>query len=155
VQFFYGRKNNKKSFGGRNILTLLEMFSILAHRKSRGRIAMAFERWTKRRRIYAPMAALWARGHIGFNVGAVEKYDLKRFTYAVLFYDPDTERIGIKFTAEENETGSVKIVHRSQGASISARLFLEYYNVKPTETKQYTFSYDKDNDLYVIDLKNK
>jgi len=114
---------------------------------------MAFVRFTKSGRGYTPKAAIWTRGQIGFNRGAVEKFSLKDFKYAVLFFDKDNKKVGIKFTNDPTEEGANKLVFSKTGAFISARAFLDYYDIPRGETKRYDIYYDDENDLYVFNLE--
>jgi hypothetical protein len=116
---------------------------------------MAFERFTRTRtRVSTPKASIWSRGQIGFNQGATEKFNLTSFDYAVIFYDKDTKRVGIRFTKDENEEGATKIIKRpSGGVSFSATAFLNVYGIDHSETRTYNVEYDEENELYVIDLK--
>lgn len=116
---------------------------------------MTFERFTKTRgRAYTPKASIWSRGQLGFNQGAIEKFNLKDYDYAVLFYDREAKKIGVKFTNDNSEEGVVKVVRRpTGGASISAKAFLVHYEIAHSETKKYDVEYDRDNDLYVITLR--
>lgn len=114
---------------------------------------MAFQRFTKTRsRGYSPKASIWSRGQIGFNQGAVEKFKIAEFDYAILFYDPDTQKIGISFTNNEKEEGATKISQRATGASISARAFLDFYEIEHSKTKKYDIEYEEKDNLYVMQL---
>lgn len=115
---------------------------------------MAFQRFTKTRsRGYTPKASIWSRGQIGFNQGAVEKFKIAEFDYAILFYDPDTRKIGVSFTNDGKEEGATKISKRATGASISASAFLDCYEIDHSKTKKYDIEYDEREKLYVMKLQ--
>ena len=112
---------------------------------------MAFERFTKTGRGYAPKASIWSRGQIGFNRGAVERYNLKNYDYAVFFYDKENKEIGVKFTNNPAEEGANKIMKSQSGIFMSAKAFLDYYAIPYNkERKKYDVKYDQENDLYVF-----
>ena len=113
---------------------------------------MGFERFTKIGRGYRPKVSIWSRGQIGFNQGAVEKFDLQKYKYVVFFYDKENKRIGFKFTNDENEEGISKISLRKTGTSASARSFLGYYSIDHEKTKSYNIKFDEDSNLYTIEL---
>lgn len=113
---------------------------------------MSFEKFTKTGRGYAPKVSIWTRGQIGFNQGAVERYGISNYEYAVLYYDREHKQIGISFTNDPNEEGINKIVKGKTGAFLSAKSFLDYYNVDRSENKKYDIVYDETNKLYVIQL---
>lgn len=115
---------------------------------------MAFIKFTKTRsRIDTPKASIWSRGQIGINHSAVVEYGIDSFRYAVLYYDEESNLIGIEFTENKNAEGAVKLVFRkSSGISFSARAFLKTFKIDYSETRRYEFEYDKANKLYVINL---
>jgi len=115
---------------------------------------MAFEKFVKTGRGYAPKISIWKGGQIGFNQGAVTRLDIKSFEYAVLFYDKNEQKIGIRFTNDPEE-GANKIAKGQTGAFISAKAFLDYYGIDHSKTERYGFFYDEANKLYVIDLKRR
>jgi len=115
-------------------------------------VKMAFERFTRTGRGYKPKVSIWSRGQIGFNQGAVERFELKNYKYAILFIDAETSRIGIKFTNDENEEGITKLTKRAGGISFSARAFLDFNDIDYSKTTRYNVDYDKEDELYIIQL---
>lgn len=89
---------------------------------------MAFERFVKSKRSFKPKITLRGNGQIGLNLGAVELYGLSSYQYAVLFFDPERNLIGIKLT-NEKEDGAAKLNVRQSSAAISGKAFLNYYRV--------------------------
>jgi len=119
---------------------------------------MAFEKFTKPgSRIGTPKAAIWSSGQIGFNQGAVKEFNLSKYNYAILYYDRDSNIIGVEFTNDEKAEGAHKLIGRkgSTGTSFSAIAFLKNYKIDFGETIQYDLTYDKENGLYVFDLKQQ
>ncbi len=114
---------------------------------------MAFERYVKSGRIYRPFASIWLRGQIGINQGAVERFKIKDYKLAVLFYDKEIERIGIRLTNDENEEGATTITQGKTGVVISAVSFLDFYGIDHSDTRKYPIDYNENENLYVIDLK--
>ena len=115
---------------------------------------MAFERFTRKRaRTDAPKASIWSRGQIGFNYAATDEYKLDKFKYAVLYYDRETNRIGIEFTNDRNAEGTSKVIHRKgAGVSISALAFLRHYKINFSATTTHNLIHDDKSGFYVIDL---
>ena len=116
---------------------------------------MAFEKYVKSTRIYRPYASIWSRGQIGLNQGAVERFKMKDYKFAVLFFDKDTERIGIKLTNNENEEGATTAIKGNTGIIISAASFLEHYNIDHKTLRKYPIDFDQKEELYIIDLKEE
>ena len=113
---------------------------------------MAFERFTQTGRSFAPKVSIWSRGQIGFNNGAVTRYDLGKFDYVIFMFDKDEQKVGLLFTTDKAEPGAVKLNKRTAGISVGAKSFLDYCGIDYSTTKQYELSHDKENDLYVISL---
>jgi hypothetical protein len=114
---------------------------------------MPFEKFTKTGRVYIPKASIWSRGQIGLNQGAIEKFNLDDFNFAVLYYDHDEKKIGIQFTNEKGE-GAIKLTKRKGGGtSISANAFLGYYDIEHATTKKYDVALDEESGFFVIQLK--
>ena len=114
---------------------------------------MAFEKYVKNGRMKRPFASIWLRGQIGIGKGASEDYKLKNYTFAVLFYDTNMHRIGIKVTNDENEDGAKMMTHGKTGVVISARSFLCFYHIDHRVTRTYALDYNDNENLYVIDLQ--
>ena len=115
---------------------------------------MAFEKYTARGRSYAAKVSIWARGQIGFSQGAVRRLGLQSFMYVVMYYDKDSNKIGLSFTNDENEEGIAKMRVRENGATFMAKSFLDYYDIDYKQNRQYDIAQDEESKLYVIDLNN-
>lgn len=114
---------------------------------------MAFEKYVKSGRTYKPMVSLWSRGQIGFNHGAVQRFkDITNHKFAVLYFDEDTQRIGIKLTDNENDDGITSIIKGKTGVIISAASFLDNFKIDHTTTRKYPVEFDADEQMYIIDL---
>ena len=104
-------------------------------------------------RIGKPQVSIWSRGQIGLNQGAMKRFKLKDFTYAIILYDEDTRKVGIRFTNDEDSPGIIKLVKRgSGGVSFSAVSFLNHYGIQFSKTTKYYLTHDKNNELYAFDL---
>ena len=77
---------------------------------------MAFERFTKSGRGFKPKASIWQRGQIGFNHGAVERFELAKYKFIILYYDKKENKVGFQFTNDEKEDGINKLTVRKTGA---------------------------------------
>ena len=115
---------------------------------------MAFKRFERTgARGYTPKLSIWTSGQIGINQGAIDRYKLDKYGFIVLYYDSDNKKIGLEFTNDGAEKGTIKLITRPTGGySFSARSFLGINDIDYSETKQYDLYYDKDNNLYVADL---
>jgi hypothetical protein len=111
---------------------------------------MAFERFTDVGRVFRPRASLRSNGQIGFNHGAVKRFEMEKFSHAVLFYDAETKRIGIHLTNDKDEAGASTLITRNKNGTLSARAFLEFHQLTPRTTTQYDIARDTATGMLVI-----
>ncbi len=115
---------------------------------------MAFVKFTQTGQRFRPKISIWEGGQIGFNQGAMKRFGLDNFQYAILFFDQEKNRIGIKFTNEDKEEGIIKFNHRKTGGVISGKAFLDFYGIDYSKTiKNLDLVFDTENELYVINLE--
>jgi len=113
---------------------------------------MAFERFTDVGRVFKPRASLRSNGQLGFNHGSVKRFNMDKFSHAVLFFDVENNRVGIKLTNDKDEDGACTLITRGGNGTISARSFLEYYGLTPKKTAQYDIASDKETGYLVIEV---
>jgi hypothetical protein len=111
---------------------------------------MAFERFTEVGRVFRPRASLRSNGQIGFNHGCVKRFEMAKYTHAVLFYDAETNRIGVELTNNKEEPGAAALITKNGNGTVSARAFLEYYRLTPKKTTQYDIEREPDSGMLII-----
>jgi len=112
-----------------------------------------FEKFTQTGQRFNPKVSIWKKGgQISFNQGAIDRFQLKNYQKAVLYFDREGRRIGIYFTNDEKEPGIIKFKIRKTGGVISGKSFLEFYGIDYSKTKTYDVVFDQENKLYVINL---
>lgn len=97
---------------------------------------------------------------IGFPTQFSIDNGIKKFKYAVLFYDKSSKAIAIQFTNNESETNKFTLIqYEKYGASVIARSFFKVNNI---DTEKYHGRYkwkiveiDNIGSVYVIELNNK
>ena len=95
---------------------------------------------------------------LGLPTQFYNENDIKRFKYAILFWDKENKAIGIHFNNEKEEKSSFSVIHSNNyGANVIIRSFLKANNIDP---KKYAGRYNwrKQNlegvgDIYIIELK--
>ena len=112
---------------------------------------MAFERFTLTGKSYRPKISIRSNGQIGFNQGAIERFGLNNYKFAVLFYDRDQKIIGIKLT-NQDEDGACTLQVRKSNAAISAKAFLDYFDINYSKTKRYDAKYDEQEKMITAEL---
>jgi hypothetical protein len=113
---------------------------------------MAFERFTEVGRIFRPRASIRSNGQLGFNHGCVKRFDMDKFSHVVLFFDPETARIGIKLTNEKDELGACTLITHAGSGTVSARGFLECYSLALKKTTQFDIERDKETGYLVMEV---
>lgn len=101
---------------------------------------------------------------IGFPTQFCKENNIKRYKYAILFYDANQNAIGIKFSNDDSESGKITINHSAYyGGHINANGFFKSHRIN---TKRFSGRYDyekkklrplgidEDGDLFVITLKD-
>lgn len=114
---------------------------------------MGFEFFRESGRGYRPRASIRKQGQIGLNQGAVKRFEIEGGDYVILGFDKDAKKVALKVTKDSSEKGAQKIVVKDGSASISAKSFLEYFEIGyQDETRQYDVNYDDESKLIVIDI---
>lgn len=96
---------------------------------------------------------------LGFPTKFSDDNEVKKFKYAVLYFDKQSKAIGIQFINNEEEPNKFTIIKSDKyGASIVAQSFFKVNNI---DTKKYHGRYnwktiDQENvgKLFVIELDN-
>jgi hypothetical protein len=113
---------------------------------------MAFEKFTEKARSFRPKLSLRANSTIGLNAPAVTKFNLKEVKCVTLYYDREARRIGIQPAGDSSEEGAHPLNVGKTGAWISARRFLDYFELTTGETKRYDVSWDEDDKMIVAQI---
>jgi hypothetical protein len=111
---------------------------------------MAFERFTESGKGFRPRISIRPSGTIGINDSALKKFNLKSFGFVALYFDPETRKIAIGGT-QEDERGAQKLNLASKGASISAKRFLDFHDIRVERTTAYECHYDGQQQLIILD----
>ena len=115
---------------------------------------MSFERFIKQGRAYQSVVSILDRGTIAVGMGAVRRFHLADFQYAVLYFDQATDRIGIEFTHNATSAGCLKVIHTPSALIISAKPFLECYGATHAAKQRYPLVWDVAEQLYIIALRS-
>lgn len=113
---------------------------------------MAFIRFTDHGRSFAAKASISRTGMLSFSDGARKRFDMDTRNWCVLYYDPDTRRIGVEFTADQDVEGARRVRLRNTGADVAAKSFTEYFNIGVPSTIMYPVEIDDDSGFAVIDM---
>ena len=101
-----------------------------------------------------PTLTVGRSGVIGINKAATQNYELQKYKYAGLYYDPEGKKIGIKPTNDDSEANCT-LRDRQSGMDISAKLFLEHFGIDYSTTRRYELVRDEENDMFVAQVEGK
>ncbi len=114
---------------------------------------MGFERFTKIRSSYAPKVSIRTNAQLGFSQGMVKKYNMGEFKFCELYFNKDENKIGLKLTNDDD--GKVaNIFIKENNCFISAKTFMDYYEIPYKETRSYVAVKDDSSGLIIIDLNS-
>src|SRR5271156_4717355 len=116
---------------------------------------MAFERFTEVGRVFRPRASLRSNGQIGFNHGSVKRFEMEKYSHVILFYDAETNRIGVQMTNDKDEKGAATLITKNGNGTVSARAFLEYYQLTPKKTTPYDVERDAASGMLIVKVAER
>lgn len=93
---------------------------------------MRFVRFESKGMGYTPKITISKSGHINLNAGACRRFSLDKFACIVLYFDPETQEIGLQFGNEDSAPGARALQHRGTSAGVYARAFLDYHEIDRT-----------------------
>jgi len=115
---------------------------------------MAFERYLRRKGFFTkPLVSIWKTGLISINDSAHRQLGLEKMTHAVLFYDRDNKKIGLRFVDSSKEEGAIRLGKRKGSTYIYARGFLGYYGVDLSKALRFTPVHDEKHNIFVLEAE--
>ena len=112
---------------------------------------MGFELFTQASgRGFKPKASLRRNAQIGFNQGAIRRFDLRNYKYATLYFDRERRLIGIKLHTEEPPEGGVNLQIKEKTGWVSAKAFLDVFELPYDKTRRFELRFDDDEKTLVF-----
>lgn len=112
-----------------------------------------FEKFTKRGRSFSPKVSIRKRGQIGLNAGAVNKFSLEKYDYAILYISKGRDKIAIKLTQNPKEEGAIKIMKRTGNYSFSGKSFFDFYEIDYNQTRSFDAEWVKAEQIVVFSIE--
>jgi sugar/nucleoside kinase (ribokinase family) len=112
---------------------------------------MAYEVFTRKTpRMGNPVVSFSKIGQIAFNQYAARLLQKARVEFVLLMWDPEARKIGIK-TASEKDPRAYRMRYndKGNGASFSAKTFLDFIGVDYSERKAIPVEIDATTELIV------
>jgi hypothetical protein len=113
---------------------------------------MAFEKYEGQRpRGTKNIVSIRKNGQIAFNSKAVQSFNVRNHKFAYLYYDKESERIGIEFSNTKGR-GARKITMLGGTALISGSAFLKHFNINIDKAKKFEPEYNENKKMITLDL---
>jgi len=112
-----------------------------------------FKRYEHKGRSFTPKVTIRKNGVLAFNSGAVHKYDLDVYEYAILYISNDWKRVAVEFTNDAKKGGLLGIQKRPGNFQISARTFFGLYEIDWSENRNFDFTWDKEKKIATFRVK--
>jgi hypothetical protein len=115
-----------------------------------------FDLFERKGRTYEAKISIRKRGQIAFNQGLVNKYNLDRFKYAILFMSKNGEEMAIQFTNESLAEGTGKIIKRPGNFAITGKPFCDFHGIPYDKAKSYRkIKWFENESALVVDLEKR
>jgi len=110
---------------------------------------------TKGRKDSRPIISIRKGGQIGFNQSALEKFGLEGYEYVTILYHKINNKLGFKFTNDDNRPGIHKLNKKNNSGTVSCRRVLEHCGIEYKSTEQYYAQWDEIREMAIIDITDK
>ncbi len=106
------------------------------------------------RRILSPRVSITKGGVIGFNNGAVRRFNLTKYKRCLLYYDSEAGKIAIELLTDDNSPVSVTLRHKpSSSAEITSRMFFNCFDIVPTSLIVIEPELGEKENTIILDMK--
>jgi len=103
---------------------------------------MPFEKYEGQRpRGTKDIVSIRKNGQIAFNSKSVQSFDVKAAKYAYLYFDKDSNIIGIELSDKKGR-GARKITMLGGTALISGSAFLKHFNIAVSKARKFEPKFD-------------
>lgn len=109
-------------------------------------------RFTEPGKSFAAKLSIWVSGQIAFNQGACDTFGIKGSPYAVLYFAADVPAIGVELTEDKLAPGAIPILSRGTSASVSAKSFLQKFQLHAWMGRSFDLRKDEESGLLVAKL---
>jgi hypothetical protein len=116
------------------------------------KVKMGFEKFVLSGKSFRPKVSIRKSGMFGFNNALINKFNIKSYKFVILFFDKEKKIIGFKFSNNNEEEGIYKLSIREKSVSFSGKAFLDFYDIKVTNTKRFEANWDNKNEMLVIKI---
>lgn len=106
-----------------------------------------FEKFVETNSSFAAKVTIRQRtGQIGFNLGAVNRFKIHEYKYAILYFAPSERVVGLQLVNEE-EPGSIRISTKKSNTFVTAKNFFDKYGVDYSQSHRHDLEQDPESGL--------
>ena len=118
-------------------------------------ILEGFEIFTEVGKSFRPKISIRKSGQVGFNTGAIERFGLEQYDNVVMLYNKESGKIAFRFVDNDNEPGAMRFMKRKGNYFISARSFMEKYNISYKKSISFDVEWLEDHKIAIINLNDE
>lgn len=112
-----------------------------------------FEKFLETNSSFAAKVTIRQRtGQIGFNLGAINRFKIHEYKYAILYFDPSERVVGIQLVKEE-EPGSIRISNKKSNTFVTAKNFFDKYGVDYSQSHRHDLEQDAESGFLFFDTQ--
>lgn len=92
-------------------------------------------------------------GQLGFNLGAVNLFKVREYSFAILYFDAEKQVVGIQLSDEKAE-GSIEIKQGNANTYIRAKNFCDKFGISYSSSHSYELKTVENNGMLYFELSS-
>jgi hypothetical protein len=114
-----------------------------------------FERFTETDSSFAARVTIRQRtGQIGFNAGAINRFKIRDYKFAILYFDSQEKVAGIEL-ANEMQDGAIEIKQSQSNTYIRGKNFCDLYGIDYTTAHRFELQRDDESGFLYFRLSDE
>lgn len=114
-----------------------------------------FQRFTDTDSSFAARVTVRQRtGQIGFNTGAINRFKIRDYTFAILYFDEQEKTVGIELT-NEMQDGAIEIKQSRSNTYIRGKNFCDLHGIDYTSVQRFELRRDEETGFLFFRLSEE
>lgn len=119
--------------------------------ESENDVNFKFQRFTDTETSFAARITVRQTGQLGFNIGAINRYKIREYGYAILYFDPENRVVGLQLTNDRESPGAIEIKQSDSNTYIRAKNFCDRFGIEYETMSRYDLKQDSETGfLYFV-----
>lgn len=114
-------------------------------------MAFEFVRFTETDTPFAARVTIRRTGQIGFNTGALNRFQIKNANYAVLYFDAKSQAVGIELT-DQVVPGAIEIKKSPANTYLRSKNFCDRFGIEYASSRRFELKKDLESNLLYFEL---